>query len=216
MTGSFDEQAAAGYEAWYATPEGERADRLEKAVLRRLLERFSGGETILEVGCGTGHFTRWLGQAGWSAVGLDLSGSMLKHAEALDGVSLVRGDALRLPFADGAFDVAAMVTTLEFLDRPGAGLVEALRVARHGVLLGVLNRCSLLAARRRLNGLFRATIYDQARFYTVGDLKRLLRSNSENDSQIAWLTTLFPDWWPWPDERLPWGGFAVVALQTPD
>lgn len=48
----------AGYEAWYETT-GRRADRLEKALLKRLLAGFPRVRALLEVGCGTGHFT-WM------------------------------------------------------------------------------------------------------------------------------------------------------------
>ncbi len=212
---SFDQQVAVQYEAWYETPEGRRADELEKAVLGRLLQAFPRPTSVLEVGCGTAHFTRWLSEQGLAAVGLDLSAAML--AQGLDGIPLVRGDALRLPFADGAFDLTALITTLEFLERPREALAEALRVARYGLLLGVLNRWSLLGLQRRLAGLFRPTIYDSAHFYSVGELKRLVTGVSPPSAagvkgQISWRTTLFPRIWPWPQARLPWGGFIGLAL----
>ena len=211
---AFDERVAAHYEAWYETPEGRRADELERAVLGRLLQSFSRPSSVLEVGCGTAHFTRWLSDQGLVAVGLDLSPAML--AQALDGVLLVRGDARWLPFADGAFDLTAFITTLEFLERPREVLVEALRVARHGVLLGVLNRWSVLGLQRRLEGIFRPTVYDPAHFYGVGELKRLLRSVTGGKGHIAWYTTLFPCWWPWSQASLPWGSFIGMALIVGD
>lgn len=213
---AFGEQIAAHYEAWYETPEGRRADRWEKASLRRLLDRFPRAGSALEVGCGTGHFTRWLSEQEMAAVGLDLSAPMLAEARTLDGVPLVRGEAQQLPFADGAFDLAAFVTTLEFLERPREALAEALRVARRGVLLGVLNRWSPLALQRRLAGLIRPTIYDAARFYGVGAVKRLLRSVAGKEARIVWRTTLFPRWWPWRRANLPWGGFIAMALLLPE
>jgi len=118
---AFDERVAAHYEAWYETSEGRRADELEKVVLGWLLQSFSGSGSVLELGCGTGHFTRWLSDEGLAAVGLDLSAAMLAEAQALGGVPLVRGDARWLPFADGAFDLTAFSTTLEFLERPREG-----------------------------------------------------------------------------------------------
>jgi ubiquinone/menaquinone biosynthesis C-methylase UbiE len=136
---------------------------------------------------------------------------MLSEAGALNRVTLVHGDALRLPFGDGAFDVTALVTTLEFLARPRAALAEATRVARRGVVLGVLNRWSLLALQRRLSGLLRPTTYDRARFYSVRSLKRLLRSVADDAARIEWVTTLFPSWWPWPQAGLPCGGFIAMA-----
>ncbi|MBN1956412.1 MAG: class I SAM-dependent methyltransferase [Anaerolineae bacterium] len=209
---TFDKALAAHYEAWYETPEGRRADELEKAVLDWLLQAYDRPGSVLEVGCGTAHFTRWLGKWGLAAVGLDCSAAMQVQARALDSPPLVRGDAYRLPFADGAFDLAALVTTLEFLERPKEVLAEALRVARHGVVLGVLNRWSLLGLQRRLAGLFRPTVYDAAHFYGVGELKRLLQRVAGEQARIVWRTTLFPRGWPWPQARLPWGGFIGMAL----
>ena len=59
----FDDSVLAGrYESWYEGP-GQAADMLEKDLLRKLLSRFPDASSALEVGCGTGHFTRWL--AGW-------------------------------------------------------------------------------------------------------------------------------------------------------
>ncbi|MBN1135206.1 MAG: class I SAM-dependent methyltransferase [Anaerolineae bacterium] len=209
---TFDQYTAAHYEAWYKTPDGCRADQLEKGILNHLLQPFPRSGSILEIGCGTAHFTRWLGEQGSVAVGLDHSAAMLVQALALNGIPLVRGDAYKLPFADGAFDLAAMITTLEFLERPQEALGEALRVARHGVLLGVLNRWSLLGLQRRLAGLFRPTVYDAARFYGVGELKRLLQLAAGKKACVTWRTTLFPRCWPWPQTRLPWGGFIGMAL----
>jgi len=213
---TFGEDVAAHYEGWYETPEGRRADELEKAVLGWLLQAFPRPDSVLEIGCGTAHFTRWLSERGLAAVGLDLSAAMLAQAQVLDGIPLVHGDARRLPFADGAFDLTALVTTLEFLERPRAALTEALRVARCGVVLGVLNRRSLLGLRRRLAGLFRPTVYDAARFYGVGELRRLLRSVAGETGNIVWQTTLFPRCWPWPQARLPWGGVIGMALIVSD
>jgi SAM-dependent methyltransferase len=214
---TFGQDVAAHYEAWYEMPEGRRADELEKGVLGWLLQEFSRPGSVLEIGCGTAHFTRWLNDQGLAAVGLDLSAAMLAQAQALDGISLARGDAYRLPFADGAFGLAALITTLEFLEQPQKALAEALRVARCGVVLGVLNRWSLLGLRRRLVGLFRPTVYDAAHFYGVGELKRLVAGSIAGErARVVWRSTLFPRCWPWPQAHLPWGGFIGMAVIVSD
>jgi SAM-dependent methyltransferase len=233
--GAFDEHVAAHYEAWYETPEGRRADQLEKTALGRLLQRFPGSVSVLEIGCGTGHFTRWLDDQGLMTVGLDLSWAMLTEAQGLDSVPVVQSDAGQLPFADGAFDLAAFITTLEFLERPREALAEALRVARCGVVLGVLNRWSALGLQRRLAGLLHPTIYEAAHFYGVAELKRLLWSVTGGTGHIVWHTTLFPyqtrsqrprthgqrprtqeqgPQWPWSPASLPWGGFIAMTLDA--
>jgi len=90
----------------------------------------------LDVACGTGFLTRRL--AG-EVVGLDQSERMLAIArERVPGARFVRGDALSLPFADGAFDrifTSYFYCHLEEADRVRF-LGEARRVARELVVLG--------------------------------------------------------------------------------
>lgn len=208
----FGQEVAAHYEAWYESPEGQRADALEKASLGRLLQRFAGAESVLEVGTGTGHFARWFREQGLAPVGLDLSAAMLAQARRLNGVHLAQGDGYRLPFADGTFDLVALITTLEFLERPREVLVESLRVARQGLLLGVLNRTSLLGLQRRLIGLLRPTVYDAAHFYSVGEMRCLLHSIAGEKADVAWHTMLFPRSWPCAYSSLPYGGFIGMSV----
>jgi ubiquinone/menaquinone biosynthesis C-methylase UbiE len=204
---------AADYEAWYQTPAGQRADALEKGLLQGLMRAsYSRPASVLEVGCGTGHFTRWFGEQGLTAVGLDLSAAMLAQARARGAVPLVRGDMQRLPFPDRSFDLVALITTLEFVSQPHQALAEAWRVARQGLLLGVLNRWSLLGWQRRLARRSQATVYDAAHFYGVGELRRLARAVAGARAQVVWRTTLLPHAWPRPDAALPWGGFIGLAL----
>ncbi|MCR4406863.1 MAG: methyltransferase domain-containing protein [Anaerolineae bacterium] len=203
-----DPTMVAGYEAWYETS-GRRADRLEKALLKRLLAGFSWARTLLEVGCGPGHFTRWFGEQGLQATGLDLSPPMLAEAARLGNLPYVQGDALALPFRDGAFDLVALITTLEFVPDPIQALAEATRVARHGLILGVLNRQSLLAWRRKRSG---EALWQMARFFTPTELVCLVqRAAAGKWVKIVWRTTLWP---VWPGELpLPWGGFIGMAVK---
>lgn len=210
MSNPFDEEALAKrYEDWYAG-RGRRADRLEKQLLARLLANFSGAETVLEVGCGTGHFTRWLAERGFRVLGLDISPAMLAEAAKRNGIPYVIGDALALPFADGSFDIVALITTLEFVPDPQRALSEAVRVARHGLLLGVLNRYSLLAVKRKISA---KPPWNEARFFSPGELVRSLQDIAgARLARIQWRTTL----WPVPGLRslpLPWGGFIGMAAQ---
>ncbi len=208
-----DEQVASHYEAWYETTEGRRADVQEKELLAKLLAGSPQADTLLEIGCGTGHFSRWFSGLGLTVTGLDLSPAMLAQALGEDGtVAYVYGDAYQLPFTDGAFDLVALVTTLEFLTEPEIALREAARVARQGLLLGVLNRWSLMGLQRRLAALFQPTIFDPAHFYGVGELGRLVRRAVGQGSSLAWDTTLWPRPLPLTGRRLPWGGFIGMSV----
>jgi ubiquinone/menaquinone biosynthesis C-methylase UbiE len=201
-------KVVAGYEAWYETA-GRRADRLEKALLMQLIAGFPHAHTILEIGCGTGHFSRWFGELGFQVVGLDLSLPMLTEAARLGSPPCVRGDALALPFASQTFDLAVLVTTLEFLHDPAQALAEGLRVARHGLILGVLNRQSLLARQLKNEG---GPVWEAARFFTPEELLQLVqRVVAGKRVEIIWRTTLWP---LWPRALpLPWGGFIGLAVQ---
>jgi len=164
------------YEDWYRTPQGRKYDAREKDLLSALMGP-AGDRRLLEIGCGTGHFTRWFRDLGWCTWGLDVEPRMLARARERSPGDIVycRGDAMRLPFADDSFDLCALITTLESTDRPVQALQEALRVSRRAVLLGVLNAVSLLALQRRVRALFRPTIFSRTRFYSGPQLSALIR-----------------------------------------
>lgn len=196
------------YEAWYTGP-GRRADRLEKALLLRLLGSFPGARTALEIGCGTGHFTRFLEQQGLQMVGLDASDRMLAEAHRLGTLRCVQGDALGLPCASRAFDLVFLIATLEFLPDAARGLAEAVRVARHGVLLGALNRWSHVGLRIRLR---RDGVWRSAHLSSPRGLARLAWQSAGNRLQALQCRTTL---WPLPgveDLALPWGGFIGMAV----
>jgi ubiquinone/menaquinone biosynthesis C-methylase UbiE len=133
---------------------------------------------------------------------------MLAEAHRLNGLTYVSGDALNLPFNDRAFDVAVLITTLEFVPDPFRALTEAMRVARHGLLMGVLNRWSLLTKSYRKSG---KPLWRSAHFFSPFELAGLVRQTGGARVQsIRWRTTL----WPLPGVRdlpLPWGGFIGLA-----
>jgi len=200
-------EIAASYETWYQTI-GRRADLQEKALLKWLLSGFPRARTILEVGCGTGHFTRWFGGLGLEAVGLDLSRPMLDEAVSLSGPVYLQGEALILPFVSKPFDLVALITTLEFLPDPLQALAEALRVARRGIILGVLNADSRLGREYKLAG---GPIWEVARFFTPDELICMIRRVAGEKSRVIWRTTLWPFW---PGALpLPWGGFIGMAMK---
>jgi ubiquinone/menaquinone biosynthesis C-methylase UbiE len=97
---------ASSYEAWYATT-GLRAARLERALLGDLLAALSNAQTILDVGCGTGHFSRFFRERGLRVVGADPSMPMLRIASQLASPPLVAADGRDLPFEDGSFEPCA-------------------------------------------------------------------------------------------------------------
>ncbi len=108
------------------------------------------GESVLEIGCGTGKALSDLyHQAGEPrlACGLDLSPGMLKmanhnmgEAELSSHAHLLCGDGAALPFAPGSFEAIFMSFTLELFDTPEIPQVleECRRVLKPGGRLGVV------------------------------------------------------------------------------
>ncbi len=110
-----------------------------KSLVRLALQ---AGESVLDVGCGTGVFLPSLAAAvgpDGRVVGLDHSAAFLQDAhKRLDGASLsdrvelVEGDAHELPFADGTFDAAHCERVLMHAADPARAIAEMRRVVRPG------------------------------------------------------------------------------------
>ncbi|MDP9642748.1 demethylmenaquinone methyltransferase/2-methoxy-6-polyprenyl-1,4-benzoquinol methylase [Actinopolyspora lacussalsi] len=88
-------------------------------------------ERILDLAAGTGVSTAEFSRRGAYCVAADFSLGMLAAGEHRE-LSMVAADALRLPFADGAFDGVAMLFGLRNLADTEAGLREMARVVRPG------------------------------------------------------------------------------------
>ena len=102
---------------------------------------------VLDVACGTGFMTRHLRG---EVTGLDQSEAMLEVArEQVPGAEFVQGDALELPFPDGAFErvfASYFYCHLEEAERVRF-LAQARRVAAELVIVGSLRRNEIAAAR---------------------------------------------------------------------
>lgn len=135
------------YEAWYTTQRGAWIGKEEYGLLASLLAP-NPGETLLDVGCGTGYFTRQFAtdDAERNVIGADVDLNMLRfaHGHSERSIGFVAADARQLPFRDKSFDLVVSVTALCFIQEEKQALSEMLRVARRRVVLGLLNRHSLL------------------------------------------------------------------------
>jgi len=209
------ERAASRYQQWYTTRAGRRADAAERRLLLYLIDLFHNARSVLEVGCGTGHFTAFLAVRGFSATGLDRAPAMLTEAaRGFPSLRLVLGDAHDLPFRDTSADLVVFVTTLEFLEDPARALREAVRVARRGVVAVVLNRCSLGGLSRRWGPQSRGALLSKARDFSAGELRQhLLEAAGRRADGIRMVSTLFPDGLSRAISRIPLGGVIGAAVK---
>ncbi|MFN2511111.1 MAG: bifunctional demethylmenaquinone methyltransferase/2-methoxy-6-polyprenyl-1,4-benzoquinol methylase UbiE [Pyrinomonadaceae bacterium] len=119
--------------------------RWRRLVARKLRKRISSPEArILDVACGTGDLSLSLFETiGTRVVGTDFCRPMLeiaagKTANLDSAISLIEGDALRLPFRDCSFEAATIAFGLRNLSDVERGLAELRRVLKPGGYVAVL------------------------------------------------------------------------------
>jgi SAM-dependent methyltransferase len=173
----FDFDALADkYDSWYESAKGRMYDRLEKKAISRYLPSGAKGKKLLEVGCGTGHWSQFFSGYGFEVTGVDISERMINIAKSKNiPHALFRlADGHSLPFADETFDVTAAITTLEFVRNARAVVREMVRcTCKPGgqLLVGVLNGLARLNRNRKQRP---ESPYTKARLFSPGELKQLL------------------------------------------
>lgn len=211
------------YEAWYHTPRGRWIGEREFTLLWQLLQP-PPASSLLDVGCGTGHFSRRFAAAGLQVTGIDPDPAMLAFAtahncsvpaERHDAVHYLQADARALPFRDNSFEDCAAITSLCFVAQPQRALQEMWRVARRGVILGLLNRHSLLYRHKRHSPGYAGARWDsrdevQAWIDTLAPRPQAVRQGTavflpSADAPARAIESLL-------SPRIPWGGFMAVAL----
>jgi len=108
--------------------------------------RVRPGERVLDAGCGEGRHCFGALERGAHVVGLDLdlaslranAGALRERADACGRLgALIRGNAFRLPFADGSFDKVICSEVMEHVHDYRAAARELARVTRPGGCLAV-------------------------------------------------------------------------------
>ena len=206
----------ADYDAWYDTPRGRWVGETEYALASRQFVT-QPGDSLLDVGCGTGWFTRRAAADGFNTTGLVPNRDWLNFARAHSDRELkwVEGDARELPFEDAHFDHVLSIAALCFVDGERQAVAECVRVARRRFALGWLNRDSLLYWQKGRGG--GSGAYHGALWRTAREVRALfaglpvrnlkLRSAIYLPSGTSWARALeqcIPS-------ALPWGGLLLVT-----
>jgi ubiquinone/menaquinone biosynthesis C-methylase UbiE len=164
------------YDSWYESAKGRMYDRLEKKAIGRYLPPGAKGKKLLEVGCGTGHWSQFFSGYGFEVTGVDISERMIDiaRAKSIPNSSFQIADGHSLPFADETFDVTAAITTLEFVSDAETVVREMIRCTRKPggqLLIGVLNKLAPLNRNRKQRP---ESPYANARLFSPSQLKQLL------------------------------------------
>ncbi|HEY9049443.1 MAG TPA: class I SAM-dependent methyltransferase [Ohtaekwangia sp.] len=210
----FNREHTDTYELWY---EGryKRAEIWQKKIIGDLVLSDPRIHTLLEFGCGTTRFTRWWNNIGIEATGGDLSPFMLGQGAQLFKGDLVLADSHYMPFKDKTFDALAFITTFEYYRDPVQVIQEAARVARHGIVFGMMNRNSPKVVRRRVQQLFgKNPFYVTAHFYTPTTLAAVIHKALQGkEYTLEWNCTGLPKWFPVQQWKVPYGDFFGLHVK---
>lgn len=210
---------AAKYDAWYETPRGRWIGSRELERIRETLVPHAG-ESLLDVGCGTGYFTRGLARRRDGRVcGIDINSAWVAYAAQRSDLDIdwLVGNAQALPFGDKRFDLAVSITALCFVEDERLAVRELVRVARRRVVLGLLNRHSLLWWQKGRKGGRGA--YRGARWHTPRHARALFDGLPVTSLSISsaiwlpgggWLARHTEGFWP---SWLHYGAFLLVDAE---
>jgi demethylmenaquinone methyltransferase/2-methoxy-6-polyprenyl-1,4-benzoquinol methylase len=164
---------------------------------RRVVARITGarpGERVLDLAAGTGTSTLTFTATGADAVACDFSLGMLQAGHAKIGagppgsgrgrLGWVAGNALRLPFRDGAFDAVTISFGLRNVADTGAALAEMRRVTRPGGRLVVCEFSTITIAPADM-------LY---RRYLLQVLPAIARRTARNPEAYEYLAESIVDW----------------------
>lgn len=137
----------ANYWDKFAATYDEKVDRLigkgGRAKLARMLGEEPDPGNVLELGCGTGYFTRAIAKNAKHVTATDLSGNMVEAAKSnlkdLKNVDVKVENSEATSFPPASFDTALMANMLHTLDDPLKALKESYRVLKDGGTLLIMN-----------------------------------------------------------------------------
>jgi 2-polyprenyl-3-methyl-5-hydroxy-6-metoxy-1,4-benzoquinol methylase len=210
---------------------GATTEAIEQALIFELAGPLAG-RRVLDVGCGDGLYAVGAALQGAQVAGIDISPEMIAAAttrarEESARVDFQIGNAAALPFPSGSFDVVLAVTVLCLLPSGQDVSREIFRVLKPGgtLVVGELGRLSSWAAWRRLRGWLGSATWAGARFWTEGDLRRLIDGAGLVVSQVRGAVFYPPLGWaarfmapvdPWLGRRTTLGAafIAVAACKS--
>ena len=147
------------------------------------------GDRILDLAAGTGTSSAPFAQAGAFVVPCDFSLGMLEVGKRRQPeLPFVAGDAMHLPFRDGAFDAVTISFGLRNVQDADAALAEMLRVTRPG------GRLVICEFSQPVNPVLR-TVYTE---YLMRALPRIARYTASNPAAYEYLAESIR---AWPDQQ---------------
>lgn len=121
---------------WWAAPVGQLLATLPLLAAKArfgygdLCPPFVPNGTLLDIGCGPGHYLAHMRELGWNVLGLDLSPHAAEIARSAYGIDVTVGTLASAHFSDGGCAVVTMSHSLEHVPDPVAELKDCYRILR--------------------------------------------------------------------------------------
>lgn len=125
------------FDRMFAVEEKHWWYRGRRALVRAALDRYAPTGRplqILDVACATGMSFRFLADYG-DIRGIDISDETIRLCGQRGIDRIVKGDAMKLPFATGSYDVVLALDAFEHFDDDVGAMAETFRVLRPGGVL---------------------------------------------------------------------------------
>ncbi len=222
---AFDKEPVKKYESWFFTQQGVYVDEKEKELLLNMM-RFKQGESVLEVGSGTGRNIEYLNDLGLKVTGIEPMEELIKIALQKSKISknqIIAGAFENLPFENESFDNVISLIAFQFSIDIKKTLYEMLRVAKNKVGIGFLNKNSLL---NFFNTKERRRLYKEAAPLTEKEIKNYLKDilgenikkNNIKTGYTLYLPVNIACFFPAIDDilekiNLPFGDYAVMMIK---
>ncbi|MFW5851802.1 MAG: class I SAM-dependent methyltransferase [Bacteroidota bacterium] len=170
---------ADSYDDYYDTDFGRNVDFAEKMIISELEQIIPVHDNLLEVGCGTGHWTAFFVEKGYRVTGVDSSQSMLAVAQKKNiAADFVLAASEQLPFEDETFSVVVSITMLEFVANKNSAIKEMHRVLKKGgrMIIGGLYSHSILGENKDSDSVFKhAHLFDEKDLYSLFSEFKILK-----------------------------------------
>ena len=144
----------------FKSSQGQMFDRIEKACFNELIDLINLKQNVLEVGCGTGRFTKYLSSKVDKLLASDASPDMLnlakKNCEGIKNINFELMQVDNIPVKNDTYDIVygiRLINQLANKNTAKKGIKEMIRVTKPGghVLIEFVNANRLL--KRSMRGI---------------------------------------------------------------
>jgi ubiquinone/menaquinone biosynthesis C-methylase UbiE len=162
--------------------------------LEKELQKLPRNAKILDVGCGTGHFSHFIQQKGFEVIGVEPAKNMINIArELFPGIHFVEGISASMPFPDETFDMILAIEVLRYLDKKDNldSFIEFRRLLKPGgtIFVTQVNKYAsdLYLPFYHVSNFFKKLFNKQRHFCfvtTAGEQQKMLQQSGFNRSEI--------------------------------